>query len=139
MPVDPAFELRGLRPGVGVEKPVGVYRDARLGQTPPKRFSLCPKEQAIPRDGMRMLGESVCRLVDTHYPLIRVFFGQQGRAHARAAEGVKNERPWLHLITCQQLLEGDLRVLWAGFSPEILLVMLDDPNQISMRRHLIGS
>ena len=116
-----------------------MYRDARLGQTPPKRFSLCSKEQAIPRDGMRMFGESMCRLVDTHYPLVRVFFGQQGRAHARAAVGVKNERPWPPLVTRQKLLEGDLRVLRAGLSPGILLVMLDDLNQISMRHHLIGS
>ena len=75
MPMNPAFKLRGLGPRVGVEEPVGVERDARLGQTLPKRFGLCPQEQAILRDGMRMLGESVRRLVDTHHPLIRVFFG----------------------------------------------------------------
>ena len=115
----------------------------RVGSPPrsgtAKRLGLCTQEQAILRDGMRMPGESVRRLVDTHHPLIRVLFGQQGRAHARAAEGIENERPWLALVTCQKLLEGPLRVLRAGFSPGILLVMLDDLNQIRMRRHLVGS
>ena len=43
VPVDAPFELRSLGPGVGIEQPMAVQRDAGFHKAKPKRLGFCAK------------------------------------------------------------------------------------------------
>ena len=86
MPVNASFELRGLRPGIGIEQPMAVQCDASLHQAKPKRLGFRAKQQIILRVTGLMFSQPMSGLIDTDHQRIRVCYRDERGAHAGAAE-----------------------------------------------------
>ena len=85
MPMNASFELRGLGPGVGIQQPMAVQRDAGLHKAKPKRLGFRAKQQIILRVGL-MFSQPMSGLIDTDHQCIRVCYRDERGAHAGAAE-----------------------------------------------------
>ena len=86
MAMDASFELSRFGPGVGVEQPVALQRDAGLCEALPKWLGFSLQQQVIVSPSGLMLSQSMSRLIDANHPRGRMSLGNERRAHAGATE-----------------------------------------------------
>ena len=132
------FELGGLGPGVGIEQPMAVQRDAGFHKAKPERLGFCAKQQVVPRSDGPMLCQPMSGLIDTDYQSIWIRLRNERCAHAGTTERVDDERPVVMLQLLEQLLERFSGMRGAGFAPGVILVMSHNLCEVRMGTQLVG-